>query len=191
MNYEPDKTQLQVPQEIEALAEIVRRENVGSLLEIGSKFGGSLWPLANAMPKGSRVVSVDLPEGTKAWPQSEAMLTECINRLREGGYDAQLIWGDSTADEVIERVRGLAPFDLVFIDGNHTLPYLEKDWENYGPLARIVAFHDIAWFRNSTWVGTKIDVPLFWNQVKFRAARHEEFRFCPTLKNNGIGVLWR
>jgi hypothetical protein len=57
-------------------------------------------------------------------------------------------------------------------------------------MCRLVAFHDIAWRRAPEWVGVRIDVPEFWDSIK-GDYRHEEFKFCPTGKNNGIGVLWR
>lgn len=182
---------LQVDSEIDALASIVRRENCRSLLEIGSKHGGSLLRLVHAMPKGSRAVAVDLPNGTREWKESEGALSSVASGLRSQGYDVEIIWGDSTDPKIVAEVQKRGPFDLAFIDGNHTLPFIEKDWGNYGSLARIVAFHDIAWFRNSEWVGVRIDVPEFWNAVKVRGSRYEEFRHCPTMKNNGIGVLWR
>lgn len=185
-------TIMQVNAEIDALADVFRKEGVRSFLEIGSKFGGSLERLANAMPTGSRVVSVDLPRGTRAWPQSEAELKATVGRLRLKGYDTHLIWGDSTAPDVVAKVKDLGPFDAVFIDANHTTPFLWKDWENYGSIGKIVAFHDIAWHRAPDWKeGIRIDVPEFWHVIKFAWKRVEEFKFCPTGKNNGIGVLWR
>lgn len=184
-------TIMQVDAEIDALADVFRKEGVKSFLEIGSKFGGSLERLANAMPVGSRVVSVDLPRGTRAWPQSEAELKATVSRLRLKGYDTHLIWGDSTALDVIDQVRAFGPFDACFVDANHTRSFVERDFSNYGQMARIIAFHDIAWHRASDWKdGVRIDVPEFWARVK-PYYRHEEFRFCPTGKNNGIGVLWR
>jgi predicted O-methyltransferase YrrM len=180
----------QVEAEIDGLADILRAEGVRSYLEIGSKFGGSLARIAERLPTGSRIVSVDMPLGTRAWPQSSAELKAVIARLRLAGHDANVIWGDSTAERVIEQVRTLGPFDACFIDANHTLPFVEKDWANYGPMARIVAFHDIAWHRAPEWVGTRIDVPQFWDRIK-GDYRHQELKFCPTAKNNGIGVLWR
>lgn len=180
---------LQVDEEIDGLADILVQEGVRSYLEIGSKFGGSLLRVAERLPVGSRIVSVDMPKGTKSWPQSEIDLKAAIAKLREKGYDAHLIWGDSTAPAVIEQVRALGPFDAIFIDANHTLPYVEKDWANYGPMARIVAFHDIGWRRGPDWEGCRIDVPEFWDRVK-QDHRHQELKFCPTGKNNGIGVLW-
>lgn len=181
---------LQVQAEINALATVIQVEGCRSLLEIGSKFGGSLWPLALAMPKGSRVVAVDMPNGTKAWDESRLSLMHCIDALRERGYDAHVIWGDSTSPDVIERVRNLGPFDCCFIDANHTMPFVIKDWQSYGPMSTIVAFHDINWRRAPEWVGIRIDVPAFWDRIKGGFV-HREFCYCPTGKNNGIGVLWR
>ncbi|WP_292638557.1 class I SAM-dependent methyltransferase [Mesorhizobium sp.] len=181
---------LQVEAEINGLADILVGEGVTSYLEIGSKFGGSLLRVAERLPAGSRIVSVDMPRGTKAWGESEAELKAVIAKLRLQGYDAHLIWGDSTAKSVVEQVRALGPFDAAFIDANHTLPFVEKDFANYALMTRIIAFHDIAWHRAPEWVGTRIDVPQFWARVKDGARQHAELKFCPTGKNNGIGVLW-
>lgn len=184
-------TLLQVEEEIDWLADIVRREGCRSFLEIGSKYGESLRRIAAVMPPGSKIVSVDLPMGTREWARSRESLGGIIDGLRKDGYDAQVIWGDSTAQSVIEQVRKRAPFDFVFIDANHTLPYVTKDWETYGPMGRVVAFHDIAWRRAPEWSGTRIDVPQFWEQIKAGGYRTEEIKACPTGKNNGIGVVWR
>lgn len=183
-------TLLQDEAEIDALAGVLRRDGVRSLLEVGSKYGGSLKRLAAALPVGSRVVGVDLPGGTRAWNESKVALNQTILDLKADGYDARVVWGDSTDPKVVELVSGLGPFDAIFIDANHTLSYVTKDWQTYGPMGRIVAFHDIAWRRAPEWIGIRIDVPQFWDSIK-NQFRHEEFRFCPTGKNNGIGVLWR
>jgi hypothetical protein len=53
------------------------------------------------------------------------------------------------------------------------------DSKNYGPIGRIIAFHDLAWKRAPEWVGTRIDVPEFWASIK-GDYQHEEFKFCPT-----------
>lgn len=181
---------MQVEQEIDAFRAILAEEGCRSFLEIGSKFGGSLRRIAKVLPAQSRVVAVDMPKGTRLWHQSEPALNKTIHDLRVFGYNAHVIWGDSTSATVVDQVRAFGPFDAVFIDANHTRAYVEQDWENYGPMARIVAFHDINWHRGPTWEGVRIDVPEFWEKVKV-GYPHEEFRFCPTGKNNGIGVLWR
>jgi len=56
-----------------------------------------------------------------------------------------IIVGDSTSTEVIENAKQRAPFDAVFIDGNHSYEYVKKDLDNYQDLVRvggIVALHD-------------------------------------------------
>lgn len=182
---------LQVPEEIGAYCWVLRREGIASYLEIGSKYGGSLWRAAMALPVGSRIVSIDLPNGTKAWRDSEAALKQCIADLCARGYDARVIWGDSRSKEVIHRAASWGPYDAIMIDADHRLAGVTADWANYGQMAtRLVAFHDIAWHRQPEWQGVRIDVPQFWDKLK-ASYRHEEFKFCPTGKNNGIGVLWK
>jgi hypothetical protein len=121
--------------EITEFAALLAAEGVTSYLEIGSKFGGSLWRVANALPKGSRIVAVDMPGGTKAWDQTRRSLKGCVHRLIELGYDARIIWGDSTDPRIIEQVQAHAPFDACLIDANHTLPYVTKDFANYGAIS--------------------------------------------------------
>lgn len=175
---------LQAEAEIAAFAALLAREGVKSYLEIGSKFGGSLWRVANALPKGSRIVSLDTnvngPE-----------LQDTINRLNGSGYDAWLIPFNSTEPRAIERANMLGPFDALLIDGDHKLPGVTADWNNYGRMASIVAFHDIGWRRDPSNPKAKsIVVPQFWDSIK-GPYRYEEIKLCPTGKNNGIGVLWR
>ncbi len=181
---------LQIEDELDKFCDLLQGQQVKSYLEIGSKFGGSLWRVANALPVGSKIVSVDLPLGTKVWKHSERALKACVLALNDKGYDAKIIWGDSTAGKIIDLVRESAPFDCVFIDANHTTPYLRKDWDNYGAMARIVAFHDISWERPDNWEGVRIDVKPFWEDLK-NFYRHIEFKLDPKGKDNGIGVLWR
>lgn len=165
--------------------DILKREGVRSYLEVGSKFGGSLWRSAKALPAGSRIVSIDMPSGTKVWPESKASLEKCVAQLNAEGYDAHIIWGDSTDPAVVEKAKALGPFDCVFLDGNHTLPYVKKDWASFGPMAKMVGFHDIGWVHREG--KFPIDVPVFWNEIK-QSHRHEEIKLEP--RDNGIGVLW-
>lgn len=183
---------LQDPKEIGAYCDILRNEEVSLYLEVGSKFGGSLWKAAMALPKGSRVVAIDLPNGTKAWAESRASLTECIKDLCAAGYDARVIWGDSQSRDVISKAQAWGPYHAILLDGDHRLPGVTADWLNYSPMSKkIVAFHDIAWNRPAGWVGGyRIDVPEFWNSIK-GDYRHQELKFCHTGEDNGIGVLWK
>jgi len=186
-----ERVALQWPSEIDDFIKIVRQENIKSFLEIGSKHGGSFWRIARSLAVGSRVVSVDLPHGDHSFKESLPHLQACVKRLRELGYDSHLFVGDSTDSKIIESVAALGPYDLCFIDANHTAPYVRRDWESYGLPSRIVAFHDIGWVPEGRVVKPNklpIDVPDFWNELKTQY-RHVEIKHCP--RDNGIGVLWR
>lgn len=169
---------------------LIREQQVRSYLEIGSKHGGSFWRISSSLPKGSRVVSVDLPHGDTSFKESEPHLIACVDELGRRGYDAHLFLGDSTQPSVIEEVRKLAPFDLVFIDANHTEPYVWKDWANYGPMAKMVAFHDVGHIQlpHKPTKKMPIEVAQVWNKIKLEY-NYVEIKNC--VASNGIGVLWR
>lgn len=182
---------LQDELELELFVRLARTQKVRSYLEVGAKFGGTLRRVGSVLPTGSRIVAVDLPNGTRAWSNSKPALEGAVSDLRAIGQDARVIWGDSTDQAIVDEVNSLAPFDLILIDANHTLPYVMKDWDNYGPLGRMIAFHDIAWRRVTPgFDGVPIDVPAFWNSIKENYV-YREIKCCPSGKNNGIGVLWR
>lgn len=172
---------LQTQPELDRFIAILRNEKIRSYCEIGSKFGGSLWLISNSLPKGARIVSVDIA------PRVE--LERCINELADRGYDAHLIVGDSQAAATIAEVAKLAPFDCLMIDGDHRMPVPRIDWENYGHMARIVAFHDIAYKHRSGRPEEQIEVPQQWQAVKSQF-RHEEI-IGNDMDYHGIGVLWR
>lgn len=184
---------MQDESEIAAFCDLLAGEGVRSYLEIGSKFGGSLWRVGAALAPGARIVSVDLPGGTKRWEESRPSLKGAHYALRDLGHETHMIWGNSTDPDVIAQAAALGPFDAILIDGDHRLPGLTLDWQNYGPMGRIIAFHDIGWARGPDFAKTRIDVPEFWEALKDSDACSNwvEFKYCPTGKNNGIGVLWR
>lgn len=168
---------------------LILQYDVRSYLEVGSKHGGSLWRVGTTMPVGSQIVSVDLPHGDTSFKESEPHLRACVEALKGRGYDAHLFLTDSTDLETIESVRALGPFDLCFLDGNHTEAFVRKDWANYGPMAKMVAFHDINWKPRP--VPSKkmpIEVPRVWEELK---KSHKHIEFKRDLRDNGIGVLWR
>lgn len=179
--------------ELEAFVRFVREQNVRRYLEIGSKYGGSLWHITRAMPQGSLAVAIDLPfQSDFKRPVSEPYLQQSVSELRAKGYDVHLILGDSTSETVVEAARQHAPFDLCLIDANHTEAFCRADWANYGPMSKIVAFHDISYDMKQNRPGKihPIEVPKVWEQLKTEY-RHQEIRLCKTKKDNGFGILWR
>lgn len=178
---------LQHPRELEEFLFLLRRERVTSYLEIGSKFGGLLWKVGNALAPGSRIVSIDLPWGDGSFKQSHPWLEKCVAALQSKGYDARHLIGDSHDEISVAFADRLGPFDCVMIDGDHTAAGVRADWENYGRLGRMVCFHDIGWLPRES-KKPPIEVPLFWNELK-TSYRHLEIRHDE--RDNGIGVLWR
>ncbi len=141
--------------------------------------------MANSLPIGSKIVSVDMPVG-----DSDKQLKKCIDELKHVGYDAHLILGSSTDEDVKFAVNSFAPFDLCFIDANHTEPFVRHDWEFYGPMCSIVAFHDIGWKRATRTGRLPIEVKKVWDEIKL-PFRYKEILSSPDQTDNGIGVLWR
>src|SRR5262245_1131559 len=185
---------LQYRTEIDEFVQLMKDNAIRSYLEIGSMYGGSLWLVSRIMPKRSRIVVVDLPPPNK--PHATQSLQQCIEHLRRDNFDVHYFAGDSTNPAIVSKVKALGPFDAVLIDGNHTLPYVSKDWENYGPMGKIVAFHDINFYRPPEEVQQQrrqfpgflaIEVPPFWDKIK-NGYRHVEIKH--DRRDNGFGVLW-
>lgn len=97
-----------------------------------------------------------------------------------------LICGDSTSARVVQRVKILGPYDLIFIDANHTYEYVKKDFYNYKPFLRkggVIVFHDIDcpdWPR----------INKFWNELKEKGEYEQQEFICRDfLLQYGIGML--
>ena len=167
----------------------IRGAGVRSYLEVGCKYGGSLWAVAQTMGSG-KVVAVDMPNTHWGRSDSENPLRECVKQLKKYGFDAHLFFGDSTSEQIVESVRKLAPFDCCFIDANHTEPYVRKDFANYGPLAKHCCFHDIGWNNPTPPNRLAIEVPKVWAWIKEEFKAKANFREIKLDKNhNGIGIL--
>lgn len=176
--------------ELEKFLEKVAGWNVKSYCEIGCKFGGLVWRVAQVIDRHARIVAVDLPNAVHGRSDSEESLVHCIQALKGLGKDAHLIIGDSTADAIVKRVEALGPYDLLFIDANHTEAYVRKDFINYAHLARIVCFHDIGQTHMQIPGRSAIEVPKVWAELK------QTYRFGAVFDeikldtgHNGIGIM--
>jgi len=97
-----------------------------------------------------------------------------------------LIVGDSTEKRTIDFVDNLAPYDLIFIDANHTYEYVKKDFENYhGFLSKggVLGFHDV---KNPDWPGMN----KFWNELKETGKYNTQEFICEGYRlQYGIGMV--
>lgn len=180
--------------ERDAFVALMLREGARSYLEIGLKYGDTFGFVAERIPPNSKMVGVDLP-GHGPWGVAPAdahrakRLIKLHMRQAARRQKVVVIWGDSAARGTVARVQERAPYDLVFIDGDHRSEGVRADWENYGPMARMVAFHDID-AANGKLEPERLalyGVHELWAELKQRY-RHAEI--IGRERGMGIGVLW-
>jgi len=180
---------VQAKEEIEGFIQLLKDEGCTSYLEIGCLYGDNWHAVGMALPEGSKLVAVDLPGAaagmkSKRNPDSDTYLKRAGEDLCKHNRDAHVIIGDSQDAKVVSRVATLAPFDAIFIDGDHTRDGVRSDLANYGPMARIVAFHDIYTKKKEDW---KCQVmPTF----KAFAKDRRSCEFAYDKLRSGIGVVW-
>jgi predicted O-methyltransferase YrrM len=173
--------------ELAGLIRLLRAEGVAHYLEIGARTGDSFEAILRALPIGSRGLAVDLPEGP--WGMdSRLILRDTVGRLNRDGYRCEVVFGASQSARVIGQVTQQGPYDAIFIDADHRYEAVAADWETYGPLGRLVAFHDIAGVGMvDTRTGFPVEVPRLWHEIKGQY-RHQEI-VAPD-SELGIGVVY-
>lgn len=151
---------VQHEEELAQLIDFLQRENVRSYLEIGVERGGTFRRVMMSLPEGSKGVAVDLPIFAVD-EFSRRVFFDVISRLHKSGRQVNFITASSELPEVVEEVRGRGPYDAVLIDGDHSYDAVKRDFENYGPMAKFVIFHDI---KSES---AAIDVQRFWDEIKW------------------------
>ncbi len=176
----------QNPDEFEWLLKNYVR-GVGSILEVGSSLGQTLFAMAGVAKKSTLVRSIDL--GTHLFFEdginhsSALCLRTVIKDLRKLGHDADVFFGDSHSSDAVDWARQWVPYDFVFIDGDHDYEGVKADWENYGSFGRIVGFHDVEMLP---------DVRRLWNEIKATGCKTDEIALPQARYRNrrlGIGVV--
>lgn len=174
--------------EFASLLRLFLEFDVQSYLEIGCRSGGTFNVVMRVLPPGSTGVAVDLPDGNWGKPNSLNSLQRVVQELNHDGIDSKLLLGDSQSEEMIQKISELGPFDAVLIDGDHQYDGVKTDWENYGKIARLVAFHDVIGngvFHASS--GLPVEVPRLWREII--ADGFETREFIRDGSNMGIGVV--
>ena len=137
--------------------EFMKKHKVESYLEIGTRCGSVNKYIRQET--GVRAVAVDMPGG----PWGSLKYVEALKQNMAG---CTLILGDSTSPEVIAQARAEGPYDLIFIDGDHSSEGVRADWDNYHDMAKYVAFHDILSYNHNPSSGKDMGVRVFWAELK-------------------------
>lgn len=167
----------QHPKEINAF--LVLMQGARSYLEIGCFNGDTLHYIGSRMPKGSKIVGVDLPRKHPMYGAAEANLYRAAMDLERQGQKVHILVGDSHDRTIIRKVGKLQPFDVVLIDGDHSAAGVRADWKHYGWMGQLVGFHDAHKLEN---------VAKYYKQLTFKhkhqlLIKDEEIGL-------GIGVIW-
>lgn len=178
----------QYQEEINGFIQLLKDEWCTSYLEVGCRYGDTWHKVGMSLPIGSTLVAVDLP-GAKSGQKNKGghqnsgrFLNYAGKDLKKHSRNAHVIIGDSQDPYIISEVKAFAPFDIVLIDGDHTAKGVKTDLKNYGPMARMVGFHDICgtgkWARQIR--------PIF----KEFAKGKKSVEFIHDGLRRGIGVVW-
>ena len=132
------------------------------ILEIGSFMGGTLY----------------------AW-REVCDQVYCIDRRGAAAHGARWVGGDSHETLTRGMAAMLGPFDVLFVDGDHSYGGVRADVEMYAPLVRaggVIALHDI--LRRGD--APDIEVWIYWRELSWPGKR--EIVTQPRTWG-GIGVL--
>jgi predicted O-methyltransferase YrrM len=126
----------QSPAELRQAVQLYKDAQPYRVLEIGVLFGGTLrqW-LDNARP-GATIVAID-PNHINGSHYEE---------WRPDDVELVVGYGFSQSSQMVDLIREHAPYDFVFIDGDHTLEAVQADADLALDCARagsLILFHDI------------------------------------------------
>lgn len=183
----------QHPVELLDLQLFASRHDVRTYVEVGARYGDTFFSMCSVLEgrEGAAAVAVDLPNAAWGRGDSEPLLHVAAATARDAyGVDARVVIGDSTKRETVERAIKCVPppWDLLFIDGDHSFAGVLADIALWAPHARYVALHDI-----SERAPSGVDVPAVWRALEAIASDAEVS--IASSSGMGIGIIhnprWR
>jgi cephalosporin hydroxylase len=178
---------VQIEQEIAALMDFATSLHPRIVGEIGLRDGGNTYLFLQCLPTLETMISLDV----------QLRNVPRLRRMARRGQRLHAIEGDSKAPRTVRSVArrlGSARFDLLFIDGDHSLGGVAGDLRAYYPLVRTggaIVFHDIVPARMDAAPDSNLytgDVPSLWSVVRPHF-EHREFVADWGQGGFGIGVI--
>ena len=180
--------------ELAPLVELLRHRDLRRVVEIGTERGGTFYAWCHVARPDALVVSIDLPGGPFGGGYREDEL-ETLRSYGRPGQQLHFLRRDSHDPATVETLRELLGgegIDFLFIDGDHTLYGVRRDFELYAPLVArdgLIAFHDV--LPHPEMPECKVD--LLWRTVR-EHYEHVEFLDPDEERGwgqwGGIGVLF-
>ncbi len=158
------------------------------VLEIGTDRGGTLFLWTRVAAPDALIVSIDIQKMVGRLGRFSPFALVRSSFARERQRIELVDAADSQDERTLARVRrilGAQPVDYLFIDGNHALDAVRRDFELYSSLVRpggIVAFHDVSPHTTPDTEGTAA----FWAELK--AGSLTEERIAEGAPGYGIGI---
>jgi len=152
------------------------RHKLDSFLEVGFATGVNN-SVINKFFNFKRIVGLDLFSGSG---NADSLVGNMIHK------NLTLICGNTRSNYVIESAKKLGPYDLIFIDADHTYEGVKLDFKNYLPMLSeggVIGFHDV---ECPDWP----EINKFWNELestnKYNMKKFVKKGF---LLQYGIGIL--
>lgn len=134
---------------------IVQLADIDTYLEIGVHNGASMSYVVRQDKKSINCYGIDLfSKAGLHYTKDNLSLDQTLYNITKNNLSnsaINLIQGNSRNKKIINRVEDLQ-FDLLFIDGNHSLEGVKSDFNNYSKLVKpngIIVFDDY----NKNWPG--------------------------------------
>lgn len=180
--YPPPEFKLQQdPDEFTHLLLLFHHYGPRRILEIGSAEGGTIWSWSHNCVPEAHITAVSLfDESGFTDPRPFVPQWE-----QEGKCTITTISGSSLEEATILEIKKHAPFDWIFIDGDHVEASVRIDYRTALETAMtngLIVFHDIA-FENTPY----LEVLPVWKEVM---ATGNTIQIIHTPKQLGLGIVF-